>query len=68
MVPRVHPGLETGPLKGDSNGPELMALPITGQFNHPRSEAILLTVARLNAADPNSVAADAVGHLPPALR
>jgi len=66
-APRVHPGQENGPLKGLSDGPELMALPITGQFNRLRSEAILLKVARLYATDPNSVAADAVDHLQPAL-
>ena len=44
-----------------------MALPITGQFNRLRSEAILHKVARLYATDPNSAAADAVGHLQPAL-
>ncbi len=44
-----------------------MALPITGQFNRLRSEAILHKVARLYATDPNLVAADAVGHLQPAL-
>lgn len=63
----LHPSLENGPLRGLINGPKLMALAITGQFDCPRLKAILLKVANFYAIDPNSVCADAVGHLQPAL-
>jgi len=42
---------------------EEMALPITYQADRGRAEAILLEEAKLHAMDPNSVAADAMGHL-----
>ena len=42
---------------------EEMALPITYQADRGRAEAILLEAAELHALAPNSVAADAMGHL-----
>lgn len=43
---------------------EEMALPITYQADRGRAEAILLEAAKLlHAMDPNSVAAEAMGHL-----